>query len=198
MRAVDVVRRAAMLAGAALLMEAACLPLPFGESPITERTRSRRAAEVAGPVTARGALAVVRKDALQVSKTVELRGVSSGEDIDHNGRSRTWRFVLAFPSRKGLGVFELEPCAAEAEDGSLCLSASLSPAGASREGKSLPMDFVDSPEAVRRLASAGCDWVSGPTNLSLSTRQLADGAVVWHVSTYGKDYETPFESRPSG
>jgi hypothetical protein len=56
----------------------------------------------------------------------------------------------------------------------------------------LPVPFRDSPEAVAALMEQGADFVSGPTDLAISTGRLKDGTVVWNTSDRHRDYTTPF------
>ena len=56
----------------------------------------------------------------------------------------------------------------------------------------LPMPFRDSPEAVAALTGQGVDFVSGPTDLALSTDRLKDGTVVWKTGDRRRDYTTAF------
>lgn len=56
----------------------------------------------------------------------------------------------------------------------------------------MPRDFIDSPDAVRELTRAGADWVAGDSDMTLATRRLPSGEVVWTTESYGKEFATPF------
>ena len=56
----------------------------------------------------------------------------------------------------------------------------------------LPVPFRDSPEAVAALMEQGADFVSGHTDLAISTGRLKDGTIVWKTSDRRRDYTTPF------
>lgn len=62
----------------------------------------------------------------------------------------------------------------------------------------LPMPFRDSPEAVADLMAQGVDFVSGPTDLVLSTDRLKNGTVVWKTGDRRRDYTTAFEAQAAG
>lgn len=61
----------------------------------------------------------------------------------------------------------------------------------------LPMPFRDSPVAVASLAEVGIDFVSGPTDIALSTKRKEDGSVVWEVQAGGMQAETAFTDSPA-
>ena len=56
----------------------------------------------------------------------------------------------------------------------------------------LPEPFIDSPAAVAALAAKGVDFISGPTDLVLSTKRLKNGSVVWAVQDRKREYTTAF------
>jgi hypothetical protein len=163
------------------------------EGPIRDRTRQQGAAGRRGPLTAREALSVVRPQVHNVGGSFFLSAVSSGEDIAPDGKSCVWRFLFYFPTRKALGIFELVPADAEETHPELTLEISISPSpGGGSGGPQLPLQFRDSPEAVRALAEDGADWVAGSTRMNLATRVDRSGKIVWFTESYGQEWETSF------
>lgn len=164
------------------------------ETPISEVVRgSRELPQTGGRVTAREALALVYPAVLETSKKPVLLLITSGTDINAEGRSGTWEFVFHFPAPVAQGVYSLEPRDPEVSDSDLRLRWRLSPRpDVKGNDAALPLDFTDSPEAVRDLNRAGVDWVAGDTDMTLATKRLPSGEVVWVTESYGKEFATPF------
>jgi hypothetical protein len=38
----------------------------------------------------------------------------------------------------------------------------------------------------------GVDWIAGDPDMTLATKRLSSGEVVWVVESYGKEFATPF------
>lgn len=170
--------------------------------------------------TAREALAAVIPDIAKIDTQYRLVRVVSGTDIGPDGRAVTWEFFLHFPRRDAQGNWTVAPCSeADYENpGKWCavshvhsiykgisqLDAKLqSERGAmeylrrtarqsAQRQASLPLDFYDSPKAVQALAELGADWISGDTNMNLTSKVRSDGEIVWHTSCWDKEFETPF------
>ena len=195
----------------------------FAPQPITEESDSTTELPgVVGSLTAREALAAILPAVRQVDRVCVLRLVTSGEDIDHRGRTTVWEFFFDFPRRNGLGIFAVKPCDVEEEPSPCCLRAKVRPkyyrdTGIAaqlverlkhdraalayvrrvwREAEArepvLPLDFRDSPEAVRALADQGADWISGSTSMTLSSKRLPSGELVWSTLMYDDEFQTPF------
>ena len=194
----------------------------FGPRPIAEESdRTVELPGVAGPLTAREALAAILPAVRRVDRVFVFRLVTSGEDIDHRGRATVWEFCFDFPRRNGLGIFEVKPCDVEEEPGPCCLRAVVRPKHretgiaarlverlehdraalaylrrvwreADARGPALPLDFRDSPQAVRALAEQGADWISGDTSMTLASKALPGGELVWSTAMYGEEFQTPF------
>lgn len=153
----------------------------------------RELPQAGGPVTAREALDIVYPAVLEVSKQPVLVLITSGSDISAEGRSGTWDFVFHFPARLGQGAYSLEPLDPDASGSGLRMTWRISPRlDVKGEDSGLPLDFTDSPEAVRNLTRAGADWVAGDPDMTLATRRLSSGDVVWATESYGKEFATPF------
>ena len=194
----------------------------FALQPITEESDSTAELPgLVGPLTAREALAAIVPAVRQVDRVFVFRLVTSGEDIDYRGRATVWEFFFDFPRRNGLGIFAVKPCQVEGEPGPCCLQVAVRPKHretgiAARLVESLrhdraalayvrrvwreadarepvlPLDFRDSPEAVRALAEQGADWISGSTSMTLSSKRLPSGELVWSTLMYDDEFQTPF------
>ncbi len=169
----------------------------FGNSNVRSRIRDRSPVTQPGPLTARQALAALLPAVEGISHQYRLGLVTSGEDIDAEGRSARWEFLFDFPSRKALGMFGIEPCDIEASETALCLTIDVSPGVPSFE-QPLPLEFKDSPQAAAELAMAGVDWVAGSTRMMLASRRLPGGKLVWYTEMFGREYTTPFPNTPPG
>ncbi len=194
----------------------------FGPQPIVEESDSTTELQgVVGALTAREALAAILPAVRQVDRVFVLRLVTSGEDIDHRGRATVWEFFFDFPRRQAYGIFSLTPCDVEANLSPCCLRVVVRPkhretgiAAQLVEGLKhdraalayvrrvwreadarrpvLPLDFRDSPEAVRALADQGVDWISGGTSMTLASKRLPSGELVWSTLMYDDEFQTPF------
>jgi hypothetical protein len=164
------------------------------ETPIKEVMQgSRELSQTGSRVTAREALALVQPAVLETSTKPVLLLITSGTDISADGRAGTWEFVFHFPARVAQGVYSLEPRDPEVSDGGLRMKWRLSPRpDAKGEDAALPLDFTDSPQAVEDLNRAGVDWVAGDTDMTLATKRLPSGEVVWVTESYGKEFATRF------
>lgn len=164
------------------------------ETPIREVLRgSRELPQTGGPVTAREALALVYPTVVEISKKPVLLHITSGTDISAEGRSGTWEFVVHFPARLAQGVYSLEQRDPEGSDRGLRMTWRLSPRlDVKGEDVALPLDFTDSPQVVQDLNRAGVDWVAGDSDMTLATKRLPSGEVVWATESYGKEFTSPF------
>lgn len=165
------------------------------ETPISEvLVGSRELPQTGGRVTAREALALVSPAVLETSKRPVLLHITSGTDITAEGRSGTWELVFHFPARIAQGVYSLEHRDPEVSDGGLRMRWRLSPrTDVKDEDAALSLEFTDSPEAVRDLDRAGADWVAGDPDMTLATKRLPSGEVVWATESYGRELATTFE-----
>lgn len=161
---------------------------------MSERHRSRRPIEASGPLTVKEAWSIVLDAVLRVAPDYRLILITSGEDINSEGRSRVWEFGLHFPGHLVQGIFGIEPCDMEESESALCLVTELSVlSGLDQAEHYLPQEFKDSPQAVTELAQGGADWISGSTSMNLQTRLLSDGSAVWWTSSYDRRFQTPFQ-----
>ena len=165
-----------------------------GETPISEVSQgSRELPKTRGRATAREALALVYPTVEETSKKPVLVLITSGSDIDAEGRSGRWEFVFHFPSRSAQAVYSLESSNPELGDAGLRVRWRLSPRrDVTGEDAGLPLNFTDSPEAAHQLSQMGVDWIAGDPDITLATKRLSSGEVAWVVESYGKEFATPF------
>jgi hypothetical protein len=180
------------LRGAALLV---CLVMGCGGRAIDEVSEGiAPLPDVTGPLTAREALAIVQPMALDISDRPVLVLITSGFGINSAGRSFHWEFVFHFPDRSAQAVYSFAPGDPDLSGSVLQVEWRLSPrSDFSREQAGLPPDFTDSPEAARELAGVGVDWVAGDSDLTLATKRLSSGEVVWTAESHGEIFRIPFK-----
>jgi len=151
--------------------------------------------EVLGPITARQAFALAEGELKRRNMTVfRFTFISAGEHIDQRGYSIHWELFFELPESAELVIVTMEPQGDAWEDRQPALSISLTrkPWLVKESRPALPRQFRDSPEAVTALAEQGADWISGNTQMTLSTRFTGKGKFVWHTETYGGVLETGF------
>ena len=164
---------------------------------ITERTVIHRTLrEVHGPVTAHEAWAFARPIARELDPDARLSLLASGPDINARGRSWTWDFGFELPLRQGYALLSIEPSREGdvIDEAPLVLVQRLRPVAASELGRkpALPDSFRDSPEAVAALTARGANFVSGPSEMTLSARVLPSGDAAWITLYWDEEYSVPF------
>lgn len=152
-------------------------------------------------MTAREAWDLAWPAARDLDASARLTLLTSGTDISPEGRSFTWSFGLELPRRGESLLLSVEPSgeAAEVDDDPLVLDQRRSPRPKADLGRrpALPLPFRDSPEAVAELAAGGVDFVSGPTDMTLSGRVEASGEAVWVTESWDGERTTPFAAEPT-
>ncbi len=192
----------------------------FGSpKPIDKEIRERQELpELRGPVTARQAFDIVLPRVQLIDRDFKFTLVTSGQDINHEGRALLWEFFFDFPRRRGSGVFSvLLSSQEEIDQAPMCMLTHVRPAypdtgfmpqlkrdpanratlerawDKSVQGKkALPLSFRDSTEAVADLQRQGVDWIAGDTSMTLTSKVLPGGQVVWSTISWDKEYQTPF------
>lgn len=169
---------------------------------------TRELSSLRGPLTAREALTAILPQVREADPEFKLTFVGSGEGINHEGRAYAWDFFFESVRSQQMGDFTVRLFPREGDDeGPWCMDMRVRPIrdSATRSLKltprpprpALPVDFRDSPEAVRALAEQGADWISGDTHMTLSSKVRPDGAVVWHTFCWDQEYQTPFANLDS-
>ena len=156
--------------------------------------------ECTGSMTAGRAWAVVAPLAERHDPQARLKLITSGTDISHEGRSRTWEFIFFLPSRNATVMLCLEsdPHSEDIDTAPCILTQRLSPASSfDTKEYFLPKIFRDSPEVVAEFIARGVDYVAGPTDMKLEGRVLPSGEATWITYYWDKEYATPFTARSS-
>jgi hypothetical protein len=123
--------------------------------------------------------------------------ITSGTDLQADGRSLTWEFLLDLPSRRARVLLSLAPPedAADPDRAPLVLTRRETRSAEREKSHALPFEFRDSPEVVLELGRAGVDFVAGPTDMNLEGRVLSSGRAAWVTFTREGERTVEFESR---
>jgi hypothetical protein len=98
------------------------------------------------------------------------------------------------PGRTALAICTVQPRdpGADPDDQDASMKLHIRPWPASESQRALPLDFIDSPEAIRLLAGRGADFISGDGHMILASKILATGEAAWFTESYGREFYTPF------
>ncbi len=163
------------------------------EQPAREIHETRELAELRGPLTARQALATILPQAQALDPECVLTFVGSDESVNHEGRAYAWDFFFHSARSQRLFDFSVHLCAGEGDDeGPWCVDMHVRPLHPSLLRPALPLEFIDSADAIKPLAEQGADFISGDGHMTLASKILPDGAVVWHTICWDREYQTPF------
>lgn len=143
-----------------------------------------------GPVTARQAVNLAREALLHHTPVGPLRGLSSGPELDAQGRSTRWNVVFETDKGKRTGVVSFSS-STTLKGSALVVRVEILPTPP-QSGRPLAELFEDSPEALTRLVRDGADFGSATTKATLSVRPDEHGRPVWRLDVRGQSYETPF------
>ena len=147
-----------------------------------------------GPITARQAVQLARKTLSAHTTAGALRGLTSGPDLDVQGRSCCWvvTFETASGQRTGIVTFG----SSASLPGSALVARAEVLSTPPRPGQPLTEHFEDSPEALQQLIRDGAEFGSAttpPRGTTLAVRPDANGNPVWRLDVRGQTFETPFE-----
>ena len=147
-----------------------------------------------GPLTAREALNAILPAVRDIDQEFKLTRIGSQEGITPEGGSYGWDFFFEFPRRRGFGDFDVHLCPGDEDDeGPWCLDMRVRPLRPSEAAApALPLEFRDSAQAVHALTAQGVDFIAGDSHMTLSTKALPNGRLVWHTISWDKPYDTPF------
>ncbi len=153
---------------------------------------------LSGPLTAHQAWFVVIPIAKALDRRAELTLITSGLDIDHEGRSRTWEFNFYLPKRKATVMLSLGPETKDANDADIdslpyVLTQRINQASSFDSKRlSFPHQFRDSPEVVAEFSVLGVDFAAGPGDMKLEGRILPSGDSVWVTYYWDQEYCAAF------
>jgi hypothetical protein len=160
----------------------------------------QRATDLLGPLTLHEALAVVLPVANGLDTTARLTFITSGLDLQHDGRSFTWEFGCALPKLTATAMIGLEPSveAENPDESPLILRQRVNPASTmDLQRPLLPVKMRNSPEVVAALAAKGVDLVAGPSDMKLESRVLDSGEAIWVTYYYDRELTTRLASTDS-
>jgi len=143
-----------------------------------------------GPVTARQAVRLARESLLRHTPVGPLRGLSSGPELDLQGKSTRWNVVFETDQGKRTGVVSFSS-STNLKGSALVVRIEVLPAPP-QPGRPLVELFEDSPEALASLIRGGADFGTASTKATLSVRPDPEGRPVWRLDVRGQTYETPF------
>jgi hypothetical protein len=146
-------------------------------------------------MTAHDAWAHVAPGATALDPQARLTFITSGLDMNHEGRSRTWEFIFFLPRRNATVMLSLEPDpdSPDVDTAQSILTQRIRPASAI-DGRRPPFPdrFRDSPEVVAEFSADGVDFVAGPTDMKIEGRVLPSGFAVWVTYYWDREYVTSF------
>jgi hypothetical protein len=153
-----------------------------------------------GSITAHQAWSVAAPVARRLDPRARMTLITSGLDMDHYGRSRTWEFIFYIPGQNATMMLSLEPDpdSPDIDTAPSVLTQRLRqafPDDALRPP--FPWQFRDSPEVVAEFTAKGIDFVAGPTDMKLEGRMLPSGDAVWVTYSWDLEYTAPFTAAGS-
>jgi hypothetical protein len=157
---------------------------------------SKRPSGLSGPITLHEALAVALPAATEIDAKARLVFITSGLDMQPDGRSRTWEFIFVLPDRIATVMLSLEPDIQleDPDEASTILTKRVNPASSNdMKCPSLPTQTRNSPEVVSEFSSKGVDFVAGPTDMKIESRTLPSGDIVWVTYYFDQELTTRFE-----
>ena len=153
---------------------------------------------LSGSMTVRQAWSEAARAASELDPRFRLTVVTSGLDVNFEGRSRTWEFIFFLPGRSetALVTLEADPMNEDVDSAGCILTRRLQPASP-QDGKKtqFPVPFRDSPEVAAEFSAQGADFLSGPTDMKIEGRILPDGKAVWVTCCWDREYLAPFAKR---
>ena len=146
-----------------------------------------------GPVTSRQAAEWVQAAAAAIGPHT-LHLIQSGQSILADGRSHTWEFMVRFRDLGCTGLLSVQPSDPDGDPDAPSLSLwreFLPVRDDAATPPSLLWSFTDSPDVVAALASAGADFVAGPTDMGIASTFDGDGTLCWRTDALGGIIEIP-------
>jgi hypothetical protein len=137
------------------------------------------------------AWAFARPHAESLDPQAKLVLITSGTDIQADGRSFTWEFLFRLPRRQARLLLTYAPAddAPDVDRAPVMVVTRVTTAADRDDVAVLPLVFRDSPEVIAEFARGGVDFVAGPTDMKLEARISAAGQPVW-VTCLGDEART--------
>jgi hypothetical protein len=149
-----------------------------------------------GPMTEHEAWDMAKSLARSMDKGAKLLLITSGTDLQADGKSFTGEFLFALGVRGArlLLTYGPAPNVSDVDSAPITLEKRIT-ASTERAVRDFPMRFRDSPEVVAEFCRAGVDFLAGPTDMKLESRFSSDGRPVWVTYFWDKKIETNFSER---
>lgn len=149
-----------------------------------------------GPITARTAFdaALNALDNLTRARP-HLTLITSGDAINHDGTSLTWDLFFHLegaPESANRAVVEITPHHDAADPDDAPLNCTIHIQHTTAPPRPLPTPFIDSPDAVRALASRGIDFAAGDSHPTLTAAAREGQHPAWRTTAWDEPHETPF------
>lgn len=151
--------------------------------------------ERVGAMTAHEAWGVVAPAVQALDSEARLTMITSGLDMNAEGRSRSWDVLFHLPKQRARVMFSLEPdpAASDVDSAPAVLTRRLQPASDRDAQKpAFPAPFRDSPEVVAEFTDRGADFLAGPGDMKLEGRILPSGEGVWVTYYWDEEFTAPF------
>jgi hypothetical protein len=151
------------------------------------------------PMTAHEAWAFAKPRAGSLDPEAKLVLITSGTDMQADGRSFTWEFLFHLHRRKARVLLTYAPAddAADPEQAPIMMVERITTATDPAGMAALPWEFRDSPGVVAELSRSGVDFVAGPTDLKLEARVGATGQAVWTTYYWNEARSVAFSTPAS-
>jgi hypothetical protein len=159
-------------------------------------TETRTVRERPGPLTAHEAWALVRPAAYRLDARPRLTFITSGLDLDPDGRSFTWEFGFDVPACRAHALLSVGPPgeADDIDEAPVVLVQRITAAAGTGRKAALPEHFRDSPEVVSEFEAGGVDFVAGPSDMKLEARVLPTGEPAWVTYYWDEERSVQFGS----
>jgi hypothetical protein len=146
------------------------------------------------PLTARAAFKAAMSRVREYDRRFKFTFIASGESFTPEGLAYSWEMFFELPGRAALAICTVRPHdpGADPDDQDVSLKLHIRPWPARESQRALPLDFIDSPEAMRLLAERGADFISGDGHMILASKILEAGEAAWFTESYGQKFYTPF------
>ncbi|MFO7556918.1 MAG: hypothetical protein R6W88_17100 [Desulfobacterales bacterium] len=170
----------------------------FNRSLPASRTKSEVRSQP-GPLTVHEAWAFAMPEAQSLDANAQLILITSGTDIQRDGRSFTWEFLFHLPNRKARLLSSLGPSEAspDQEQAPVVMVNRVTQSTEKKPVRGLPFEFRNSPEVVEELSLSGVDFVAGPTDMKLEARILSTGEAVWMTYYWSEERLVAFQTPAS-
>jgi hypothetical protein len=157
---------------------------------------SQQPTGLSGPLTLHEAIAATFQIAIGLDTGAKLTFITSGLDLQQDGRSRIWEFICILPNRGATLMLSLEPDsrAEDPDKATIILTKRIKTAlPPDIKRPYLPALTRNSPDVVAEFSLRGIDFVAGPSDMKIESRILPSGEAAWVTFYFGEEFTAPFE-----